>query len=102
MLNNLGPSCGYQNCAIRIIFKCHPRMFVSRVPLRAGLDPRLKHAEMTDSGEPIQFFRTLVETRAGNFFPKSYVALTVRVATANIAPDTRHLHLKPGVTAATE
>ncbi len=61
MLNNLGPSWGYQNYAMRIIFKRHPRMFVSGVQLRARLDSRLKHAGMTDSGEPIQFFRTLVE-----------------------------------------
>ena len=61
MLNNLGPSWGYQNYAMRIIFKASPPNVCIGGPLRARLDSRLKHAGMTDSGEPIQFFRTLVE-----------------------------------------
>ena len=50
-MNNPAVSCGYQNYAMRIIFKASPRMFLSGVQSPARLDSRLKHAGMTDFGE---------------------------------------------------
>jgi len=61
-MNNPAASCGYQNYAIRIIYKASPPNVFIGVQFRARLDSRLKHAGMTDFGETIH----LTQQAAGN------------------------------------